>query len=79
MGTPAIAYNVPGLKDSVIDGETGILIKDRSEESLAHAAITILSDKNLLTKYSERALAFSKRFSWDNTAKEFERVLDSLI
>ena len=24
MGTPAIAYNVPGLRDSVRDGKTGI-------------------------------------------------------
>jgi len=79
VGTPAIAYNVHGLKDSVIDGETGILIKDRSEESLAHAAITLLSDRDLLRKYSENALAFSKRFTWDHAAKEFERIMDSLI
>jgi len=79
MGTPAIAYDVHGLRDSVIDGETGILIKDRSEESLAHAAITLLSDMDLLRKYSEKALAFSKRFNWDSTAKEFERVIDSVV
>ena len=79
MGTPAIAYNVHGLKDSVLDRETGILIKDRSEESLAHAAITLLGDKHLLRKYSENALAFSKRFTWDYAAKEFERIIDSLI
>jgi len=79
MGTPAIAYDVHGLKDSVVDGETGILIKDRSEESLAHAAITLLSDKDLLRKYSENALAFSKRFTWDNSAEEFERIIEGLI
>lgn len=78
MGTPAIAYNVHGLKDSVIDGETGILIKDLSEESLAHAAITLLSDNALLRKYSEKALVFSKRFSWDYASKEFERVVNTL-
>ena len=79
MGTPAIAYNVHGLKNSVIDKETGILIKDRSEESLAHAAITLLTDKDLLWKYSKNALEYSKRFTWDNAAKEFERIIDSLI
>jgi len=79
MGTPAIAYDVHGLRDSVVDGETGILIKDRSEESLAHAAITLLCDKDLLRKYSENALAFSRRFNWDSATKEFERVIDSLI
>ena len=65
MGTPTVAYDVHGLRDSVIDGETGILIKDRSEESLADVAITLLNDKDLLRKYSEKALAYSKRFTWN--------------
>jgi glycosyltransferase involved in cell wall biosynthesis len=79
MGTPAIAYDVHGLKDSVIDGETGILIKDRSEESLAHAAITLLDDKDLLTKYSEKALAFSKRYRWDEAVNQFEKIINLSI
>jgi len=79
MGTPAIAYDVHGLKDSVKDRETGILIKDRSEESLAHAGITLLSDRDLLKKYSEKALEFSRRFTWDHAANEFERIMDGLI
>ena len=79
MGTPAIAYDVHGLKNSVIDKETGILIKDRSEESLAHAAITLLSDRGLLRQYSENALAYSKRFTWHDAAKEFERIMETLI
>jgi len=79
MGTPAIAYDVHGLTNSVIDKETGILIKDRSEESLAHAAITLLSDRGLLRQYSENALAYSKRFTWHDAAKEFERIMETLI
>ena len=30
MGTPAVAYNVPGLRDSIRHGETGILVKENS-------------------------------------------------
>jgi glycosyltransferase involved in cell wall biosynthesis len=33
MGTPVVAYNVPGLRDSVIDGKTGVSVKDNSPQS----------------------------------------------
>ena len=79
MGTPAIAYNVPGLRDSVRDGETGILVKENSPSSLAQASISLLKDKELLRKYSSNALAFSKQFSWDNTAIEFDKIIKATI
>ena len=75
MGTPVIAYNVPGLRDSIIDGKTGILLKDNSPESLARAAISLLTDQDLLKKYSAEALAFSKQFNWDNTAAAFDKII----
>lgn len=79
MGTPAIAYDVPGLRDSVRDGETGILVKGNSPSSLAQASISLLKDKKLLSKYSTNALAFSKQFSWDNTANEFDKIIKATI
>lgn len=75
MGTPAIAYNVPGLRDSVRHGETGILVKENSPHELATSAICLLRDQGLLTKYSNNALTFSKQFNWDNTVDEFDRII----
>ena len=37
MGTPAIGYNVPGLRDSIKNDETGILVKNNSPYELARA------------------------------------------
>jgi len=78
MGTPAIAYDVPGLRDSVKDGNTGVLIHDRSEEAMARAAIALLKDKDLLRKYSENALTFARQLTWDNAANEFEKIINTL-
>jgi glycosyltransferase involved in cell wall biosynthesis len=75
MGTPVVAYNVPGLRDSVIDGETGVLVKDNSPQNLAHRTISLLTDRSLLKKYSDNALAFSTQFSWDNTAGAFDKII----
>jgi len=79
MGTPAIAYDVQGLRDSVKDGETGNLVKDQSPESMAHYAITLLNDEDLLNKYSMNALAYSMRFDWDITADEFDKIIKNII
>jgi glycosyltransferase involved in cell wall biosynthesis len=41
-GTPCIAYDVPGLRDSIVDGKTGILIKeDGNVEKLAENRIML--------------------------------------
>jgi glycosyltransferase involved in cell wall biosynthesis len=78
MGTPVVAYNVPGLQDSVINKKTGILLDKNSPQDLAQAAISLLSDRDLLQTYSNNALSFSKQFSWDKTASEFDRIIREL-
>ncbi len=74
MGTPVVAYNVPGLRDSV-DNKTGILVNENTPLSLANSAIFLLENKDLLNQYSANALAFSKNFSWANTGNEFDRII----
>jgi glycosyltransferase involved in cell wall biosynthesis len=76
LGTPCIAYDVAGLRDSIIDGKTGLLVKeDGSIEKLAEAVIRVLEDEVLRKNLSENALEHSKKFSWDRTAQEFEKIL----
>jgi glycosyltransferase involved in cell wall biosynthesis len=68
MGTPAVAYNVLGLRDSIIDGETGILANQKSPEGISPISVSLLKDRELLSKLSTNTLFFSKQFNWDNTA-----------
>jgi glycosyltransferase involved in cell wall biosynthesis len=79
MGTPAIGYDVQGLRDSIVDGETGVLVRENSPHGLARSAVSLLKDSLSLCKLSSNALTFSKRFSWDNTAREFDKVLKAII
>jgi len=79
-GTPCIAYDVPGLRDSVINGKTGLLVKeDGNVEKLAEAIIKILEDEELRRKLSINAIKWAKQFSWDKSAEEFERVIKNII
>lgn len=78
--TPAIAYDVPGLRDSIVDGKTGLLVKENGNiEALAEAIIKVLKDEKLRKKLSKNALKWAKRFSWDKSVREFEKIIKSVV
>ncbi len=71
LGVPCVVYNVPGLRDSVKNGETGLLVESGNIQSLAEGVINILRDQSLRQKLSLNALNYAKEFNWDKTANEF--------
>jgi len=71
LGIPAVAYNVPGLCDSVKDHETGLLAEGGNAEDLAEKTITLLTDNSLRERFSKNALEYSRQFSWDKTSDSF--------
>lgn len=75
LGTPCVAYDVGGLRDSVRDGETGLLVENGNVEGLAEAIVRVLRDEALRERLSKNALEYARKFSWDKTAKEFMKVL----
>ena len=79
LGVPCVAYDVAGLRDSVKDGVTGLLVESGDAEALAEAIIRVLRDKALRLRLSENGLKFAKEFSWDKTAEEFMKVLEKTI
>ncbi len=67
VGTPAVAYRVPGLRDSVEDGVTGLLT-DPEPRALAAAAVALLTDGHRLRSMAEAALESARQYSWARTA-----------
>jgi len=76
MGTPAIGYNIHGLRDSIRDGETGLLC-DGNPESMADTAIGLLNDEALRMRLSGNALEWAGEFDWDKSAEEFLRAVEA--
>jgi len=70
-GTPVIASNVIGLRDSVIDRETGILVPPQRVSALADAMTKIISDTQLRETMSTRARVWAANFDWDTNAGVF--------
>jgi len=73
---PAVAYNVPGLRDAVKHMETGILVEPGNTKELANAITTLLRDEGLRKRLAENAYRYAQRFSWDRTAEEFLKILE---
>ena len=76
LGLPAVAYDVPGLRDAV-KGETGLLAESGNIEDLASKTISILLDSSLREKLSLNALNYSKQFNWTKTADEFMKRINN--
>ena len=77
LGVPCVAYDVPGLRDSIIDGKTGFLVHSNDIEVFAKVTAQILEDNNLRYRLSKAALAYSRNFSWDKVAEEFMKVIET--
>jgi glycosyltransferase involved in cell wall biosynthesis len=75
LGTPCVAYDVAGLRDSVRNGFTGILAKDSNEQRLGDAIIRVLSEKKFLCGLGKNALRFARRFTWDKTAERLLNII----
>ena len=73
-GTPVIAVNQGGYRETVIDNKTGFLIA-RSQESLIKSVYKLKSAP-LRNKLSRTAVGHVKRnFSWDKHVAKLEKIL----
>ena len=74
LGVPCIAYDVPGLRDAVINNETGILVKSGDVKALAEQIVRVFKNDVFRHQLSLNALIYSKRFDWDQVAEKFMEV-----
>lgn len=75
-GTPSIVTRVTGLKDSVLENETGLVItSDPKVEDLANAMEKIISDPKSREELSENSVKWAKKFNWDKSYKEFKKII----
>jgi len=73
--TPSVASDAPGLRESVVDGETGLLVPHGDVAALTEALGRLLGNEALRRRMGTAARAFAERFSWDASASGVEAVL----
>ena len=78
-GTPTIASDVPGLRDSVVDGQTGFLVPHGDVEALSQRIEELLGDEETRTRLGTGARRFAEGFGWDASARAMEKFLQERV
>ena len=74
-GTPVIASDVPGLRDSVRDRQTGYLAPQGDVNGFYERIIDIISDKEGREKMGREGVAWAQNFDWNKTSDIFLSVI----
>lgn len=79
VGTPSVAFNVPGLRDSIKNGITGVVMDERSPKKMSRIIIDLLNSFHKYNKMCKEASRWGKSFSWERSSKESLRLIKEII
>jgi glycosyltransferase involved in cell wall biosynthesis len=78
-GTPAVASDSPGLRESVRHGETGYLVPHGDAAALATRLLALAGDPMLVARLGRQARAFAEGLTWESAARATEAHLQRII
>lgn len=78
-GTPVIAANSPGIRESVIDGETGYLVKGDSIVAYASAMKELMESPSRVETLGRNARRFAETFTWERAARNTVNHLHHVV
>ena len=70
-----VASNVNGLRDSVRDGITGLLVPHGDHRALAEALVGLLEDPERREEMSSAGIEWAAAHSWERSTNELRMVL----
>jgi glycosyltransferase involved in cell wall biosynthesis len=76
-GTPAIGFDVPGLHDSVVNGQTGLLVKNEGQFASAWASLAL--DRERANAMGAVARERAERLHWSAAVEGFAQVADEAL
>ena len=78
-GTPTVASDTPGLRDAVVHGETGLLVRHADVNALADTIRALCRDRLYLERLGRAARDRALSFTWDAAANAFEQQLSAVV
>jgi glycosyltransferase involved in cell wall biosynthesis len=76
-GTAAIGFDVPGLRDSVVNGQTGLLVKNEGQFASAWASLAL--DRQRAEEMGVAARDRAERLHWSAAVDGFAEVADEAL
>jgi len=77
VGTPTIAYDVAGLRDSVQDGKTGLLSLPDPQNCVEKIRYLFQNEK-LYCLLQKNCIKWSKKFSWEKSSRQSLNLVEKL-
>jgi glycosyltransferase involved in cell wall biosynthesis len=78
-GTPAIASDSPGLRESLINGETGLLVPHADTVALAAAMKKLATSSDTVEAFGSAGRRFAGKFTWGRAAAETLSHLQQVV
>ena len=75
QGTPALGFDVPGVRDSIVDGSTGWLAADNDLDAFVEAWVHAANDTPERLLRAEASRARAHQFGVERTVTAFEAAL----
>jgi glycosyltransferase involved in cell wall biosynthesis len=78
-GLPVVAADVPGLKDSVVDGSTGVLFPFGDRDALAEAITTLIVRPRCRSQMGQAGREWARDHDWDVSAAAFLEIVSRQV
>jgi glycosyltransferase involved in cell wall biosynthesis len=78
QGTPAVAYDIDGLRDACKNNYTGLITTKNNPSDLAEKMTQLLQDKDLYAQLRLNAWRDSLTYSYDSSYKIFISLIQDI-
>jgi len=73
-GKPIVATDAGGIRDAVLDGETGLIAPDEDVPGVANRILKLCADADLRQRLGEAGRKYAQKNDWSFIARQFERL-----
>lgn len=78
QATPAVVYNVAGLKDSVKNKKTGVVINENTPQEMGKQAVKLYTDQKRYKEFQKNCLDWAGSLKWNEIVKESLALINQI-
>jgi glycosyltransferase involved in cell wall biosynthesis len=78
--TPCVAFDIGGMSDQIIDGNTGYLIDPYNTDAFAAALDKLITNEEMSVRFGNKGRKYVQgKFTLESVSKQYSSLLESLV
>lgn len=77
FGSVCIAYDIPGVRDALVEGITSLIVPDSNIEKLTEELISLTENETRIMVMMSEGIKRARNFTWERTYEKFAEFLNS--